>query len=76
MEDTDKELYFVSKINEKDQSVEVESLLFGNTFVIKHDPGFYEFAKGTVNMESEEDEPLFFTVDFDINGKPMNYGKH
>lgn len=76
MEDTDKELYFVSKINEKDQSVEVESLLFGNVFVIKHDPDFYKFAKGTVDMESEEDEPLFFTVDFDINGKPMNYGKH
>lgn len=74
MKDTDKELYFVSKINENDGSVEIESLLFGNRYLIQDDPIFLEFARTTVNTEDEEDEPLFFTVDFDIDGKPVNYG--
>lgn len=75
MNDTDKELYFVKEINEDDKSVVVQGLMYSNQFKIKNDTNFYKFAKSQIEIAKETNENIFFTFDFDKNGKPINYGK-
>ena len=75
MNDTDKALYFIVSVNDKDKSVLIQDLMFGDKFYIKNREDFYVFAKNQLQLEEEEDTPLYFNVEFDENNQVIDYGK-